>query len=93
MAKIFNRKKQKRLRQAFRNSPTKAEALVWSALKGKQLSGFKFRRQQGVGSYILDFYCPMAKLGVEIDGETQWTKRERLHDQRKEDYIGKFGLE
>lgn len=34
----------------------------------------------------------MAKLGVEIDGETQWTKRERLHDQRKEDYIGKFGV-
>lgn len=67
--------------------------MVWSALKDKQLSGFKFRRQQGVGPYVLDFYCPLAKLGIEIDGETHWTVKEKLRDHRKENFVRKFGVQ
>ena len=66
--------------------------MVWSALKDKQLSGFKFRRQQGVGPYVLDFYCPLAKLGIEIDGETHWTKKEKMHDHEKKDFVKKYGV-
>ncbi len=61
-------------------------------LKGKQLQGFKFRRQQGVGKYVVDFYCPMVKLSVEVDGATHWTQRERIHDAEKEEFVEKLGI-
>jgi len=38
-------------------------------LKGKQWKNLKFRRQQGIGPYIVDFYCPKIKLAIELDGE------------------------
>jgi very-short-patch-repair endonuclease len=92
MSKIFNRKTQKRLRKHFRNNATEAETKLWSALKGKQLQGFKFRRQQGVGKYVVDFYCPMVKLAIEVDGATHWTQRERIHDAEKEEFAEKLGI-
>ena len=44
------------------------ESLVWSALRGRKLDGYKFKRQAPIGPYIADFYCPAARLVVEIDG-------------------------
>ena len=41
--------------------------MLWQWLRGSP-AGIKFRRQYAAGSYILDFYCPAAKLAVEIDG-------------------------
>ena len=35
---------------------------------GGAIAGFKFRRQHPCGIYCLDFYCPVAKLSVELDG-------------------------
>lgn len=43
------------------------EVLLWKLLR-KQPDGVKFRRQHPVGPYMIDFYCPSAKLGFEIDG-------------------------
>ncbi len=54
----------------MRRNPTEPERLLWSRLKGQQLGGFKFRRQQVVGSAIVDFACPARWLCVEVDGET-----------------------
>jgi very-short-patch-repair endonuclease len=48
---------------------TPAEIVLWEALKDKQLSGFRFRKQHPIDEYILDFYCPSARLAVELDGE------------------------
>ena len=47
---------------------TNLESIVWSALRGKKLDGYKFRRQAPIGPFIADFYCPAARLVVEIDG-------------------------
>lgn len=47
---------------------TDAEALLWCRLRNRQLFGHKFRRQQPIGKYIADFYCPEAKLIIELDG-------------------------
>ncbi|WP_460763005.1 endonuclease domain-containing protein [Lysobacter fragariae] len=52
----------------LRNSPTDAERALWRVLRGKQLEGFRFRRQVPVGGYIADFLCPRLKLIVELDG-------------------------
>ena len=69
MAKdIFNIKEQTILRKELRNNSTSAEAILWMRLKGKQVEGLKFRRQYGVGAYVVDFYCPELRLAIELDG-------------------------
>ncbi len=47
---------------------TDAEIVLWSRLKGKQLYGYKFRRQHSIGKAIVDFYCPKLRLAIEVDG-------------------------
>ena len=63
-----NPKHTKPLRQELRTNATPAEKLLWQYLKEKQISNYKFQRQHGVGPYILDFYCPVLRLGIELDG-------------------------
>ncbi|MGK7952537.1 MAG: endonuclease domain-containing protein [Xenococcaceae cyanobacterium] len=53
----------------LRNNLTPAEAILWSALRNKQLEGLRFRCQHPVGNFILDFYCSSLKLVIEVDGE------------------------
>ena len=45
-----------------------AELKVWIRIRGRQLDGWKFRRQHPIGPYFVDFYCPAARLVVEVDG-------------------------
>ncbi len=47
---------------------TDAEKLVWSKIRGRQLKGLQFYWQKIIGNYIADFYCPKARLVIEIDG-------------------------
>ena len=65
-----NSSDQKSLRKMLRNRSTPEETILWKALRGRGAGGFKFRRQQGIGNYILDFYCPELKLCVEVDGSS-----------------------
>ena len=64
----YNSKEQAPHRRALRNEGTSAEATLWLSLKGKQIEGMRWRRQFGVGPYILDFYCPQLRLCIELDG-------------------------
>jgi very-short-patch-repair endonuclease len=52
----------------LRAEATEAEIRLWSRLRRKQLDGFRFRRQQPIGPYAVDFYCPEARLIIELDG-------------------------
>lgn len=52
----------------MRKNPTTAERALWNVLRKKNLEGYKFRRQHPIGNYIVDFYCPMKKLAIEVDG-------------------------
>jgi very-short-patch-repair endonuclease len=92
MGYVYNRPRQKRLRQHLRNTATDAERLLWSSLKGSQLLGYKFRRQQGIGQYVVDFYCPDKKVAIEIDGVTHWTEQEQKRDRARQDYIEALGI-
>ena len=52
----------------LRKSSTEAEKMLWRRLRLRQIGGYKFRRQQPVGAYIVDFVCFEKKLIVELDG-------------------------
>ena len=54
--------------RVMRTHAIDAESLLWQLLRNRQLGGLKFRRQHSVRSFIFDFYCPVAKLGIELDG-------------------------
>ena len=92
MTKVFNIKSVKERRKLLRHSMPKAEVLLWMRLKGKQIYGYKFRRQYSVGPYIVDFYCPKMKLAIEIDGPTHFKPGAKLKDDRRQKYIESFGI-
>lgn len=52
----------------LRKNQTIAEKKLWSKLRSKQLEDLKFRRQQPIGMYIVDFVCFERKLIIELDG-------------------------
>ena len=52
----------------MRRVMTEAEALLWESLRGNQVGGLHFRRQQVIDGFIADFYCRAARLIVECDG-------------------------
>jgi very-short-patch-repair endonuclease len=58
----------KLLARRLRERSTEAERTLWYELRGRRLNGHKFRRQQPIGSYIVDFVCLEQRLIVEIDG-------------------------
>ena len=59
---------QKEQRKTLRNNMTPAEALLWRSLRGSRAGGWKWRRQQGIGPFVLDFFCPALRLCIELDG-------------------------
>jgi very-short-patch-repair endonuclease len=61
----------------LRNDPTDTEKLLWKHLCRKQLEGHKFRRQQRIGKFIVDFVCLEKKLAIELDGGQHFEQRER----------------
>ena len=54
--------------RGMRSVPTDAEAVLWRQLRAHRFAGHKFKRQQPIGKYILDFVCFEAKLVIEVDG-------------------------
>ncbi len=67
--------------KSLRHSQTDAEGLLWHYLRNKQLDGYKFRRQQPIGPYIIDFACLPEKLLIELDGG-QHAEQETYDEQR-----------
>ena len=66
-----NKPQLKKIRQRLRNDMPKSERVFWQKIRGKQL-GVKFRRQFSIENFILDFYSPEIKLGIEIDGDSHF---------------------
>jgi very-short-patch-repair endonuclease len=67
--------------RALRNGATDAEQTLWRHLRGRQLQGFKFRRQYPIAGYIADFACVEARLVIELDGG-QHVDRESYDTER-----------
>jgi very-short-patch-repair endonuclease len=64
----------------LRQNQTDAEEVLWQALRERQLHGIKFRRQYPVERFIFDFYCPEARLVVELDGSVHDETMQRERD-------------
>jgi very-short-patch-repair endonuclease len=75
----------------MRKEPTNAEALLWARLRKRQLDGLKFRRQQIIQYFIVDFYCPSVKLVIEIDGPVHDVQEE--YDQEREKILQELGYQ
>ena len=71
---------------------TDAERLVWSRLRRKQLKGFQVYRQRIIGNYIVDFYCPKAKLVIELDGGQHFTEEGLKKDAVRDIWINSQGF-
>ena len=71
---------------------TRAEIVLWYSLKGKQVLGYKFRRQHGVDQYILDFYCPELMLAIEVDGESHNSDEAQERDRKRQEQIERYGI-
>jgi len=73
----------------LRNNPTDAERLLWRQLRFWQLEGYKFRRQQPLGRYIVDFVCLEKRVVIEVDGgqHSQRVDAERDAWLRNEGFI------
>lgn len=69
--------------RALRQTQTNAEAVLWDALRDRQLRGIKFRRQYAVERFILDFYCPAAHLVIELDGSVHDEPMQRERDEAR----------
>ena len=92
MKRPNNIKEQTTQRQELRNKGTAAEATLWHGLKGRQIEGMRWRRQFGVGPYILDFYCPQLHLCIELDGaHTTRYKAKRMTYNAKNGYCKYMG--
>jgi very-short-patch-repair endonuclease len=83
----------KERRRSLRSNMPRAEILIWSKLKNKQLGGLKFRRQHSMGPYILDFYCPAFRFAIEIDGDTHAGEEEERKDRIRQRYIESLGVQ
>ena len=83
MVRVQNLKQNKDRRKDLRNNPTDAEKYLWYELKKGQLNGKKFRRQQSISKYIVDFYCPEEQLVIELDGEQHFENEHKKYDERK----------
>ena len=92
MTEIFNKKEYIKKRQYLRKNMTKAEIVLWSKLKGKQLNGLKFRRQCGINNYVVDFYCPELKLAIEIDGDVHAYNSRIVYDEKRQKEIEALGI-
>ncbi len=79
--------------RAFRRALTEPEAMLWSRLKGRGRDRPIFRRQFAFATVILDFYCPAAKLAVEIDGATHWEDEKRAKDSARDRWLKSNGIE
>lgn len=89
---VSNRKELCEERKILRTFGTAAEAVLWTALKAKRLDGWRWRRQFSIGGYILDFYCPKAKLCVELDGASHFTPYGLEADAARTEYLNQLGI-
>ena len=72
----------KRARE-LRRKMTLPEVVLWRALRKGRLAGLRIRRQHPIGPYILDFYCPSARLAIEVDGSVHDITAQVRHDERR----------
>jgi very-short-patch-repair endonuclease len=78
--------------RALRRQMSLPEVVLWQALRKGRLSGLRLRRQHPIGPYILDFYCPSARLAIEVDGFAHDTAAAARNDERRQAWLAGRGV-
>lgn len=87
MPRLYHLNTHTKLRKSLRNNATEAERELWKYLRKRQFHGLKFRRQESIGRYIVDFYCPEKRLAIELDGEIHARLEQQEYDQIREQFL------
>ena len=89
MTKRFNIVPLKNRRRKLRYDSTEAESILWNVIRNKKI-GFRFVRQYSIDGYVMDFYCPREKFGIELDGGIHLREDNIIYDKYREKYINAF---
>ncbi|KKT27215.1 MAG: hypothetical protein UW11_C0002G0005 [Parcubacteria group bacterium GW2011_GWA2_43_9b] len=71
---------------------TDAERMLWQKIRRRQLKGYQFFRQKPIGKYIVDFYCPKARLIIEVDGGQHYEEHNQIEDKKREEELWVIGF-
>jgi very-short-patch-repair endonuclease len=80
---LYNNQHQKEIRQKLRGVHVPVEVMLWARLKQRQFLGLKFRRQYGIGAYVVDFFCPEKRLAIELDGDSHFDQKIQEREKRR----------
>jgi adenine-specific DNA-methyltransferase len=78
--------------RALRKKTTWAEKLMWSWLRDRRFSAYKFRRGHPCGIYFLDFFCQEAGLSIELDGSQHGFPGQQAHDVARTKFLASLGI-
>jgi len=82
----------KKCSQRLRREMTNAERMLWQKIRCKQLKDYQFFRQKPIGKYVVDFYCPKARLIIEVDGGQHYEKSGYAKDEERDKELGFMGF-
>ncbi len=89
---IYYNRKLKNTSRTLRKNMTDAERLLWSRIRRKQLKGYQFYRQKIIENYIVDFYCPSARIIIELDGSQHYTEAGIRKDRLRDGHLSRLGF-
>lgn len=89
---IFDKPSTLEKRRELKKNQTESEIIMWDRLRAKRFKGIKFRRQYGIGEYIVDFYSPKLMLAVEIDGNQHYKEEGLEYDGIRSEYLNSIGI-
>ncbi|NBX03793.1 MAG: DUF559 domain-containing protein [Alphaproteobacteria bacterium] len=75
----------------LRHESTEVEKILWKHLRAKRFESFKFRRQQPIGSYIVDFFCASTALIIELDGGQHNEEAQKKYDAKRTEFLQQQG--
>jgi len=81
----------KKFAKHMRKNPTVTERLLWSRLFSSGI-GYRFRRQKVILGWIVDFYCPLVRLVVEVDGSFHETDKAKEKDKLRDSVMAEHGF-
>ena len=76
----------------LRQKQTNTEKILWHYLRGRRFKGLKFKRQEVISPYIVDFICYEAMIIVELDGGQHNTPEKIKYDRARTRFLEKLGF-
>jgi very-short-patch-repair endonuclease len=84
--------KLKKHSRTLRINMTDAEQVLWHRVRRKQIQNVQFYRQKPLLAFVVDFYCPAAKLVIELDGSQHYEEAHQIRDQERDAALAGLGL-